>query len=108
MLEVKNNSINLTRGDCCALKIDIVDVDGKEYIIQDGDTLKFTMRKKVESEEIVLQKILDENILNLEPKDTVNLEFGVYLYDVVLIKATEEIFTVIPTSNFKVLEEVHN
>lgn len=108
MLEVMNNSVTLVRGDSGTLKADIVYSDGKQYVLQDGDVLKFTMRKKVESEEIVLQKTLEDGILHIVSNDTVNLEFGVYVYDIVLLMYTGDVFTIIPTSNFKISQEVHN
>ena len=108
MLEVMNNSVTLVRGDSGTLKVDIAYSDGKQYVLQDGDVLKFTMRKKVESEEIVLQKTLEEDILHIVPNDTVNLEFGVYVYDIVLLMYTGDVFTIIPASNFKISQEVHN
>ena len=108
MLEVMNNSVTLVRGDSGTLKVDIAYSDGKQYVLQDGDVLKFTMRKKVESEEIVLQKTLEEDILHIVPNDTVNLEFGVYVYDIVLLMYTGDVFTIITTSNFKISQEVHN
>ena len=108
MLEVMNNSITLVRGDSGTLKVNIAYADGKQYELQDGDILKFTLRKKVGSEVIVLQKNLEEDILNFVPDDTIDLEFGIFVYDIVLYKSTGEVFTIIPASNFKISQEVHN
>lgn len=108
MLNVKNNIITLTRGDHCALKVDIKDISGVSYPIKSGDSLVFTMRKKVESEEILIQKSFDGDVLNLVSEDTLNLEFGAYVYDIVLTLSTGEVYTVIPISTFNVSKEVHN
>lgn len=108
MLEIKNNTITLTRGDFCALKVDIKEVSGKEYVLQKDDNLVFTMRKKVESPDILLQKRFENGVLNIVSEDTISLDFGAYVYDVVLTLATGEVFTIVPTHTFNVSREVHN
>lgn len=108
MVNIVNNSITLTRGDTCVLKLNVVDVRGENYTLQSGDKLTFTLRKKVSSVATLLEKTLEENILSLNPSDTLTLDFGDYVYDIVLKTATGEVFTVVPTSIFRVASEVHN
>lgn len=62
-----------------------------DYLLQDGTTLYFTLRKTKESQ-ILLQKSVTEfedgwGIITLETSDTENLEEGTYVYDLVGIRS---------------------
>jgi phage gp45-like len=100
--------IRLTRGDTAILKVDIVnDITGDEYIVANDDTLTFTMAKNYDDERPLIQKtIKGSNSFHIEPKDTSNLEFGEYIYDVELVTASGDVYTVIEPVTFEILKEV--
>ena len=107
MLSIKNNVITLTRGDTCVIRVDVSDIGDNDYTMQESDELIFTLRKKVGSREVLIEKTLEENLLKLQPEDTLDLDFGDYVFDIVLKTFAGEVFTVIPASTFKIAVEVH-
>lgn len=87
MLEIKNNKINVTRGDSLPLEISIFDKITKEpYETQEGDTCRFAISigyKGDEDYELILEKPVSmaERTLMLSPEDT-TLPYDTYNYDV--------------------------
>ena len=109
MLYIKSDgTIRLTRGDTARLTVPITnEVDEKEYELQEGDTLKITVKKDCNDEEPCLQKIVTGgNTFHIEPKDTADMKFGKYKYDVELETAAGDVYTVIEPSIFEVMQEV--
>lgn len=100
-----NSSIELTRGDSAAFNISIKDADGDEYTLQDGDELLFTIKKNVNTNEIILQK--SGTHIEIQPEDTEGLSYGDYVYDVQLTIAEDgRVDTIITPSKFRIREEV--
>lgn len=111
MYKVDNhNNILLIRGDSIpGISILVLKENGEEYVMQQGDELKFTMKKKTEDRAPVLQKTIENGQLFIDPEDTELLECGVYRYDVQLTytrNGRRIVDTIIPPANFKLLEEV--
>lgn len=105
---VKGTSITMTRGDTFAADIMIYQPNGKPYELQEGDMILFTMKKSAKDLEPLVQKEVPISTMKLvlESEDTKNLEFGAYVYDVQLTKATGEVNTFITKSNLTLTEEV--
>ena len=104
----KDNIIRITRGDSASFGITVMD-GTTEYELQEGDVLRFTVRRNIYSTTKSLQKILgygDTMEFVIEPEDTVGLNFGNYVYDVELTLADGTVNTIIPPSTFKVMGEV--
>ena len=71
-----------------------------EYLLTDGATLYFTLRK-LQDRSVILTKTateFDEGIgtITLETEDTQNLEEGTYIYDLVMIREDGTRDTLIP------------
>lgn len=71
-----------------------------EYLLTDGATLYFTLRK-LKDGQIIMNKSTTEfedgvGSIVLESSDTQNLEVGTYLYDLVVIRADGTRDTLIP------------
>ena len=71
-----------------------------DYLLIDGTTLYFTLRKLKDSR-IVLEKTITEfedgwGVVSIESSDTENLEEGTYIYDMVVIRADGTRDTLIP------------
>lgn len=108
MLEVIDSNIFLTRGDSALLKIDIQDIDGKDFMhTTQSFNLIFTVKKYCESKYFVIKKTLENNsnTFELEPEDTNKLPFGEYFYDVEL-HMDNKIFTIITPHKFILQKEV--
>lgn len=91
---VKNIDYNFKRGDTYRLKkFKITDVDGKEITLTPTEQIYFTLKKSTKQLEYVLQKRLGSGIeleddgyyhITIEPRDTKNLNYGEYFYDIEL------------------------
>ncbi len=71
-----------------------------EYLLTEGTTLYFTLRK-LQDRSVLLQKQTSEfedgiGVITLETEDTLNLEEGTYIYDLVGIRADGTRDTYIP------------
>lgn len=71
-----------------------------EYLLTDGATLYFTLRKLQDSS-IILRKETSDfedgiGVITLETEDTENLEEGTYIYDLVMIREDGTRDTLIP------------
>lgn len=103
-----DGSVSLTRGDTARISVTIKNsITGQTYVMQSGDTLKFTVKKSVKDSTFAFQKVsTGTNSFRIDPTDTNTLSFGKYVYDVQLTTANSEVYTVIEPTRFVVLEEV--
>ena len=111
MLSVsKSGEIKLTRGDTARLTVTPTIGEGEEkqaYIVQENDTLIFTVKKSYgDPEALIEKKITGSTIFHFESKDTKALEFGKYKYDVEIIFPNGENYTFIDKKDFNITEEV--
>ena len=104
--------IDLVRGDTLMLTLNLKKKETEEeYIPEDGDQIIFTLRKNykgLNNDEILLQKFVDiytSLLLEIEPEDTNNLEYGSYKYDIEFDSWDGKIDTVLQGS-FKLTKEV--
>lgn len=105
---VRGTTITLTRGDTCAVKVTILNADGSEYEMRDGDSVRFAMKENYNDNEPLLLKDIptDTMTLVLEPEDTKELSFGRYVYDIQLTTAGGTVATFITKATLKLTEEV--
>ena len=85
-------NISIPRGDSQTLVVNLLDENGDPYIPQDGDKIFFTVKKSLIEEPVIkkyypnggINYIEDDKTFEIEiqPKDTDNLRFAEYLYDV--------------------------
>lgn len=103
-----NNTIYLTRGDTFKATISIANPDGTLYEPIEGDTIRFALKKDINDTLCIIKKDIpiDTLLLEIEPDDTKNLEFGNYIYDIQLTKANGDVDTFITASKFKITKEV--
>lgn len=103
-----NNVIRLTRGDTAKLTVPIEnDLDNSSYVMDEQDTLTFTIKKSIKDNENLVQKVVTgSNNFHIKPEDTDSLPFGKYVYDVQLTTAGGDVYTVIEPTSFEILSEV--
>ena len=106
--QISGTTISLTRGDTLFLTIKLTK-DGKPYTPQDGDKIRFALKKKYTDDEVLILKQIpiDSMTLRIDPEDTKNLNFGTYVYDVELTTKDGFVDTFITPSSFKITEEVY-
>lgn len=104
--------IELVRGDTLMLNLNFEKKETEEvYEPVDGDKVIFTLRKNYKgltNDEILLQKFVDiysSLLLEIEPEDTNDLEYGSYKYDIEFDSWDGKIDTVLQ-GTFKLTKEV--
>ena len=106
----RNNQITLTRGDSFYTTINLVHkISGQPYEPEEGDSIRFAMKKNYEDAECIIEKSIDPEdlILELDPADTKTLAYGEYVYDIELTTAGGDVDTFIAKCNLILTEEVH-
>lgn len=113
---VKGREIQLTRGDTLQVLVTITK-DGEEYTPQDGDSVRFALKHEKlnakrtdykDEEPLIIKDIpIDTMILELEPEDTKDLDFGTYVYDIEITFEDGVVDTFIPAARLNLTEEVH-
>lgn len=113
MVNICGRNIKITRGDSAYIKLEIKIKNRDDYVLTENDRVFFTLKKDLLKKEYIFQKELSANnydddslYIYIEPKDTYNLDFGNYFYDVQLNVDNKDVYTIIPTSIFEVLPEV--
>lgn len=102
------HEMRLVRGDSAAIVIRCPD---EPFIA--GDKIEFSIRRKAKTERVVHITVLDFEedddgaaYIEIRPEHTSELEFGRYVYDIQLTKASGWVTTLIETSPFVLKEEV--
>lgn len=103
---IKGTNIDLTRGDSLKVTINITQ-DGEEYTPQDGDVIRFAMKRYYSDSDALINKTIDNStlLLELDPEDTKELAFGSYVYDIEMTFANGDVDTFIK-GKFTITEEV--
>lgn len=112
MINAFQNVITITRGDDAYITIDVTDVLGNEYVLEDGDVITMYVKQPVEGQTLESQEVLfsktfnSENSASISSADTKNLSAGVYKYGVKLTKADLTTATIISPTDFIVEEGI--
>lgn len=109
MVNIKNNTIVMTRGDTLKAKITITDREGNVYTPVEGDTIRFALKKKYTDMAPLIYKEIpyDTLILQLDPRDTKYLEQPAdYVYDIQITMNDGTVDTFIARQKFRITEEV--
>ena len=106
MYKIRNNQIFLTRGDSACIILTIEDDDGNEYTPSANDTITFTVKKSPYNKKVLIQHTFSNNELIISPEDTMNLEYGDYVFDVELNNQGILVSTIVSPNLFKLCEEV--
>lgn len=105
MLKISGNKISLTRGDSAYITLHIDD-----YELNDGDVVRVQVRDVPNTGELLVEGDVDvsgeEIVWHIYPAQTSNLEVKTYYWDAQLETSNGDIFTFIPASPFKLLDEV--
>lgn len=108
MQKISGTKILLTRGDTFKATVSMYKADGTEYTPQEGDSIRFAMKKSFSDGTVLLEKEIpnDSQMLWLKPEDTKELAFGSYVYDIQITYANGDIDTFIDRAAIELTEEV--
>ena len=106
--------ITLVRGD--TLKLTLTDIklsDGTEYVLSDTDIVYLEVKKYATDKTAIIHKsatkgdYVDGGLpFVFLPADTVNLPIGEYWFDVRLYVDDDNIYTIIPQSKFRIVQNI--
>lgn len=110
MLEISGNRIYLTRGDSAYITISLKNNSGATYTPVSGDKIYFRLKEGIFGNNLLLVKEINTSTLRLEltPSDTANLNFATYRYEIELVTASGDRFTVIENGEFVVGVELES
>lgn len=106
--------ISMVRGDTLALSISgIKNTDGTEYTLKETDIVYLDVKKYATDKTAVFRKsvtaadYVDGALpITILPEDTVDLPCGDYYFDVRLFMDDDNIYTIIPMSKFRIVQNV--
>ena len=106
--------ITIVRGD--TLKLTLTDIkltDGTEYVLSDSDIVYIDVKKYATDKTAIIRKsatkadYIDSGLTFVFfPADTVDLPVGEYQFDVRLFVDDDNIYTIIPMSKFRIVQNV--
>ena len=106
--------ITLVRGD--TLKLTLKDIklsDGTDYVLSDTDIVYLDITKYATDKTAIISKsAVKENYIDgglpfvFRRADTVNLSIGEYYFDVRLFVDDDNIYTIIPASKFRIVQNI--
>ena len=106
--------ITIVRGD--TLKLTLTDIklsDGTEYVLSDTDIVYLDMKKYATDKTAIIRKsatkadYIDGGLqFVFLPADTVNLPISDYYFDVRLFVDDDNIYTIIPMSKLRIVQNV--
>lgn len=102
LIDNETNTMTIVKKDTASF-----DVSLENYVLEEGDTVTFTVAKEVEQEQPVIQVIVTEfnsgiARVRLTSADT-NIEVGDYKYDVQVNTADGRVDTIVGPAKFKVI-----
>lgn len=107
----EGTNISMIRGDSESFAVNAIDGDGVQLPFEFGDTIYFTVKDNVSTEEKRIQKVITtfvdgEASIEILPEDTKNLYVREYVYDIQWNKADGTVRTIILPSSFIIKGEV--
>lgn len=110
-MKISGSDISMVRGDSETIVVSVNNEDGSLRPLKDGDTIYFTVKKDAYTDEKALQKVITNFVdgtalIEIKPRDTRDLRYRPYVYDIQLTEADGTVTTIIPKSTFRVSEEV--
>ena len=108
---IYGTNLSMTRGDSQSIIVSVIDKDGNKVPLITGDVIYLTVKRRVNTEEKVLQKVItqfeDGNAtIEITPDDTKDIPFKTYVYDIQLNRVDGTVSTIIPPSKFTIGGEV--
>ena len=83
MTNVSGQNIYMVKGDSSSFHLKLKYMDETEYVPEDGDKIYFSVKEDYDDENYLIEKEVEDMVVNIEPEDTASLEAPCTLvYDV--------------------------
>ena len=108
MFKIDGTYITLTRGDTFKCEVKIYTAEGEEYIPAEGDIIRFAMKKTAYDRIPLIKKTIshEDMLLEINPEDTQNLDFGTYIYDIQITLEDGTVDTFLADARINIAVEV--
>lgn len=108
MQRINGTNITLTKGDTLRATVTMTRPDGTVYTPQEGDVIRFAMKREYTDATPSVMKVIpnDTLLLKLDSSDTKNLTARKYVYDIQLTYANGDVDTFIDRASLTLTEEV--
>lgn len=109
MVKISGTTITMTRGDSLVVFLALENGDGTVYEPSEGDYIRFAMKKSFDDSVppmLVKEIPTDTMKLVLDPKDTKQLRYGQYRYDIQITTAEGLVDTFIDRAVLVITEEI--
>lgn len=108
---VTGTNIYITRGDTESLSVALREPNGFAIPMAAGDKVYLTVKKNINTADKILQFVVEEfvdgkAVIEIQPSDTAELEYGIYVYDIQVSLSNGTKRTIIRPSNFEIGGEV--
>lgn len=100
MINIEDKTIRLTRGDSCTINLSIEYQSGTPYEPLPTDNIIFTVKPDVNNDYYAIRKVFTNQHIKLTKEDTINLNFGEYLYDIRLEGHNANYDTILDSGTF--------
>ena len=108
MTNVSGQNIYMVKGDSSSFHLKLKYMDETEYVPEDGDKIYFSVKEDYDDENYLIEKEVEDMVVNIEPEDTASLEAPCTLvYDVEVRFSDGYVQTPIK-GRLYLSEEVHN
>ncbi len=103
----KNNHIRMSKGETATLTVPLFNPDKTPYTMSESgsDTLKLTLKKENNSSPVVTLPSSTNTII-INHNDTVNLQAGIYKYDILLTTGDGSYFYITEPEIFEIVDVV--
>ena len=110
-MKIKDNDISIVRGDTESLTIQLLNGDGSEILLSNGDIVYFTVKRNTTTDIKILQKVITsfgsgKIEIFIDHNDTKDLVFGDYVYDCQINFMDGRVKTILGPNTFSILSEV--
>lgn len=109
MFVINGNRVTLTRGNTFEAVVGMTNREtGEAYVPQEGDVVRFGMKKNAKDKTCVIEKVIPNDTLALyiAPSETQGLPVGNYVYDLELTYADGNVDTFVNEAPFILAQDV--
>lgn len=108
MFTTNNNNIEISRGRYGKLIVPLQDIKGGAYKLQTGEKLVLVVKKTPDDPELIHLETINQ-FFEFEKEHTNSLDFGLYTYDITLVRADGRMSSIFKKPcDFVVLEVNYN
>ena len=104
-IKIKGKTIVHTRGDTAILRLKL-EIGGHPFVLREGDSAIFSVKKNLKDSEYVFQRKLDVQDIVFRQSDTQDLPYGNYWYDIQVKLKEGQVITAVGPAQYQLTADV--